>query len=160
MEVPSAFINEIQYIPLDFFTEDFYTNRKEHIDKRLSEIKSSWSIYALHCFAIGVWESCSNKRSFIVKELIRDAEELIEIITCIGRECLSSLLDRLIKDFRQYHSGLPDLFVWNFEEKKVGSQETSKSSSVIKHFVYSVVLLKSRVKRTNSPQSKNYGWII
>lgn len=118
-KVPSAFINEIQYIPLDLYSEDFYSNRKKHIDKRLAEIREVWASDALLFFAMQNWEMNSRKRSLIVSDLVESVDELIEIMSCIGRECLSSLLERLVKDYRQFHSGLPDLFVWDFKKKKV-----------------------------------------
>lgn len=118
-QVPSAFINEIQYIPLDLYSEDFYKNRKSDIDRRLKEIRNGWSLNKLFTFVIHIWESHSHKRSLIAQNLVESVDEIIEIICCIRRDCLTTLLERLVKDFKQFHSGLPDLFVWNFEEKKV-----------------------------------------
>lgn len=115
----SAFINEIQYIPLDLYGEDFYKNRKSDIDERLVQLKIRWSSEVLLSFAVQNWGNHSHKRSLIVSDLIQDAEELTEIISCIGRERLAILLERLAKDFKQFHSGLPDLFVWNSAQKKV-----------------------------------------
>lgn len=117
--MPYAFINEIQYVPMDLYSKDFYNNRSEAIDKRLKEVRSGWSSDALLCFIVQNWEKHAHKRSLIVSDLIDGSQELIEIITCIGRECLAMLLERLAKNFKQFHSGLPDLFVWNAEKRKV-----------------------------------------
>lgn len=118
-KVPSAFINEIQYIPLDLYGEEFYKNRKNEIDTRLIDIRDGWSLDELFLFIIKNWESHSHKRSLIASDLFESADELIQIVCCIGRVCLGKLLERLVKDFKQFHSGLPDLFVWNFAERKV-----------------------------------------
>lgn len=117
--VPSAFINEIQYIPSDLYGEDFYSNRKNSVDQRLAEIKATWPLDMLESSIRENWEKHAPKRSLIVNELVQNGEELIEIISCIGRECLALLLERLAKHFKQFHSGMPDLFVWSFEKKKV-----------------------------------------
>lgn len=118
-KVPSAFINEIQYIPLDLYSEEFYKNRKSDIDQRLIEIRNGWDLDELFLFINQNWENHSHKRSLIVQDLVENADELIEIVRCIGRECLTTLLKRLVRDFKQFHSGLPDLFVWNIGEEKV-----------------------------------------
>lgn len=119
-KVPSAFINEIQYIPLDLYSEEFYKNRKSDIDQRLEEIRDGWSLDELFLFVMQNWENHSYKRSLIIQDLVEDSDELIQIVDCIGRECLAILLERLVKDFKQFHSGLPDLFLWNYGERKVG----------------------------------------
>lgn len=119
-KVPSAFINEIQYIPMDLYSEEFYKNRKIDIDQRLKEIRDGWSSDELCFFIVQIWENHSHKRSLIIQDLIEHPDELNQIVCCIGRECLAILLERLIKDFKQFYSGLPDLFVWNYGERKVG----------------------------------------
>lgn len=117
--VPRTFINEIQSVPLDLLTEDFYENRKEHIDKRLRQIESDWTSEEMENFIVNNWNAHSHKKSMVMKNVVNDAEELIGIVRCIQRKSLSLSLRRLAVNFREHHSGLPDLFVWNLSQKKV-----------------------------------------
>ncbi|VEN39500.1 unnamed protein product [Callosobruchus maculatus] len=50
---------------------------------------------------------------------IPDPNMLSVLISCIGRNVLADILKRLVKDIRQYGSGLPDLMVWNAKEQKL-----------------------------------------
>ncbi|KAF5293920.1 hypothetical protein FQA39_LY13625 [Lamprigera yunnana] len=115
-KVPYAFINEIQYYPLDLMTE-FYDNRKEEISKRLSEIESNWSLSELSTFVDNIWSKHSKERSFINSEIVKEGNDLYNIILCIGRIRLRKILERLAINFHRYKAGLPDLFLWNVTEK-------------------------------------------
>lgn len=119
VNVPQTFINEIQSVPLDLFSSDFYENRKNHVEKRLQEIKIDWTDDELQLFIITNWNKHSHKKSLLIKSVVQDAKELIEIVSCIKREPLSLVLQRLAMNFGMHQSGLPDLFLWNFHQTKV-----------------------------------------
>lgn len=117
--MPFAFINEIQYLPLDFFSADFYINRKLEIDERLQEIQSKWSLKQLEYIIHKTWKKHSYEHSLLNTSVINNAQQLCDIILCIGREKLALILKRLIQNFRLYRSGVPDLFVWNYSNHTV-----------------------------------------
>lgn len=118
-EVPLAFISEIQYLPMDLYGEEFYLNRKSHVDKRLQEIKTGWSDEVFRQFIIDNWERHSHKKSLITKSVVNGSLQLLECALCIGRKCLADIMKRMVCNFRDCHSGLPDLFVWNAAQQKV-----------------------------------------
>lgn len=118
-KVPSAFISEIQYVPTDFFTEDFYQNRKKAIDDRIEEIQLLLPEDKIKHLLRCNWEFHSHKKSFVIQNIVEDSAQLCEIYDCIGRSVLAQIFKRLATNFKQYHSGMPDLFVWNPDEKKV-----------------------------------------
>lgn len=117
--IPSAFISEIQYAPTDLFTEDFYRNRQKAIDERIEEIETLLPEEKIINLLVHNWELHSHKKSFAIRNIVEDTAQLCEIFDCIGRKVLAQICKRLAMNFGQYHSGMPDLFVWNANEKKV-----------------------------------------
>lgn len=117
--IPSAFISEIQYAPTDLFTEDFYRNRQKAIDERIEEIETLLPEEKIKNLLVHNWELHSHKKSFAIRNIVEDTAQLCEIFDCIGRKVLAQICKRLAMNFGQYHSGMPDLFVWNANEKKV-----------------------------------------
>nr|CAI5855479.1 unnamed protein product [Callosobruchus analis] len=117
--VPATFISKLQDVPLDFYTTYFYQNRQEEIDKRIEDIRSLWTDAALLAFARRQYELHSHENSMcLIQNHITNADMLNVLIPCIGRQVLADILKRLVKDIRQYGSGLPDLMVWNAKEQK------------------------------------------
>lgn len=116
-----AFILETQCYPLDLTTSHFYTNRQNSIDQRLNEIKSDWPLGQLENFMSEIWENHSHEHSLISQNLISDVNELYEIVLCIGRSKLAKILERIVKNYALYNSGLPDLFLWKTNTKNVNN---------------------------------------
>lgn len=116
-DVPYTFVCKMQYLPLDFYSEQFYKNRESLINARLLDIKSKWSEQELETFVTETWNFVSKYKSLFVLDHIRDGNKLYQIITCIGRKIMSDICRRLAENFRDYRAGMPDLFVYN--EQKV-----------------------------------------
>ena len=113
VDIPDVFISKLQYLPLDFYYDDFYENRKNTICTRLDEIKTEWSLDYMETYIVDTWDNVSTKKSLISPFIVNDGEELYQIILCIGRAVVSDICKRLAENFRRHNSGMPDLFVWN-----------------------------------------------
>lgn len=118
-KVPATFLSKYQVVPLDMYTPHFYLNRKESIVQRLKDIEVEWSEEKLLIFARNQWLLHSKERGFYDVGLIESEECLCLLIECIGRTLLSGIFSRLVKDVRQYSSGMPDLLIWNEKRKLV-----------------------------------------
>uniref|UniRef100_A0A1Y1MVK8 Fanconi-associated nuclease n=1 Tax=Photinus pyralis TaxID=7054 RepID=A0A1Y1MVK8_PHOPY len=116
--IPSVFVSEIQHYPLDLYSTEFYTSRRRKIGKRLSEVESEWTDKMMHQLICDVWNRNSQKKSFIHSSLVEDPERLFDMLMCIGRPKLRKIFEHFLEDFGSYRSGLPDLFLWNLDEKR------------------------------------------
>lgn len=118
--IPGTFISKLQVAPLDMFTSYFYSNRKEAFDKRLEEIGTEWSEEKLIDFAVDNWRNHSHERGAfgMIMDTINDELSVEVLITVISGKVLAKIFERLIKDMRQFRSGMPDLLVWNVDERK------------------------------------------
>ncbi|KAG5890543.1 hypothetical protein JTB14_028294 [Gonioctena quinquepunctata] len=117
--VPGTFLSKRQHIPLDMMTKYFYTNRKNAIDERLRNIASGWSDSKTIEFVKDSFDMHSHKRGLCEPgELIKDVRMLEILVNCAGRNVLSKIYERLVKNIREYGSGIPDLFLWSAENKK------------------------------------------
>ncbi|KAJ8921377.1 hypothetical protein NQ315_002993 [Exocentrus adspersus] len=117
--IPGTFISKLQSEPLDMNTQYFYLNRKEEIDKRLKEIESEWSDDKVVQFLERNYEKHSHEFTICeVGNIIEDPKFLKVLVQCIGRKVLAKIYERLVKNFRVYRSGLPDLFIWNVDRKE------------------------------------------
>ncbi|XP_072394150.1 fanconi-associated nuclease 1 homolog isoform X2 [Diabrotica undecimpunctata] len=117
--IPGTFLSKYQEVPLDMYTTDFYKNRKELIDKRLKDIAEGWTYEETIENASEYWHKYSHLSGLCgpICETI-DINFLKIIVYCVGRKMLSKIYERLVKDIRQYQSGMPDLFLWNVDERK------------------------------------------
>lgn len=116
--VPATFISEVQSAPLDYKTEYFYTNRKRVIDRRLKEIEE-WSNEKFHDLVTDCFSKHSHQSSLYRIEVVDDPKILLKMLDCVDRKVLSKIMERFARNPKHYHSGMPDLMVWNSEEKKV-----------------------------------------
>ncbi|CAH1278035.1 unnamed protein product [Diabrotica balteata] len=117
--IPGTFLSKYQEVPLDMYTTDFYKNRKQLIDKRLKDIAEDWTYKEIIQNATEYWNKYSHISGLggpICETL--DIKFLNIIVDCIGRKILSKIYERLVKDIHQYRSEMPDLFLWNVDEKK------------------------------------------
>lgn len=116
-------------MPHDFFSEDFYSRRKQIIVNRINELKASDIVSKLvmsyeknkgkNCRPIENWNKYSN-------------ENLIEPLQYIEKNKVLEICHRLLKNFNTYRSGLPDLFVYSeseyfFSEVKSKNDRLSES---------------------------------
>ncbi|XP_045471423.1 fanconi-associated nuclease 1-like isoform X2 [Harmonia axyridis] len=94
--VEGAFISDLQCAPLDFYSSTFYSNRKDVIDKRLKEIESEWELEKLENTLREIWNNLCQEKSIANSKAI---------------------LERLVINYKAFHSGLPDLFLWKEDEE-------------------------------------------
>ncbi|CAK5281849.1 unnamed protein product [Mycena citricolor] len=114
--VPGAFETPWQMGPLDIAEDSFYHARQQLIDLRLDDIRNGKARSILEevdirhrenktcCVGVG-WEMCSR-------------EDLVEIVECLGGEVLALICKLFCEDYGGRSSGVPDLIVWNAEEKE------------------------------------------
>jgi len=97
-------------IPSDFFKPEFYPRRKELIENRISMLMNkNLSSELRESFDLHYNRSC---------RLIEDWDKYtIDQLTICTQKCdnntLLSLLDRMLSNYKEYRSGLPDLIVYN-----------------------------------------------
>jgi len=119
--IGDVFWNPFQTMPLDLLTSDFYTNRKEEIDERVD-----WLSRASPEDLIGVlrtvWEKHEGTMvTGISWERFETVEYLVGFIESMDSRaglCLSAICRRLAENYRHMRSGMPDLCLWNREDKK------------------------------------------
>ena len=130
--VKGTFVSKVQSAPLDMYSSHFYKNRERRIKRRLSDIEHKWTEEIFRRRLFDRWTLHSHETSLCSLDAVVDKpERLYNAITCIGRDVLGKIFERLVKNFKYYRSGFPDLIVWNLPEKKV----CMKWSSWIKLFV-------------------------
>lgn len=126
--IPGTFVSKVQSEPLDMNTRYFYSNRREQIDRRLKEIESEWSDTGFMKFLKDKYERHSHEFAVCeVGQIIKDADLLKVLVRCVGRKVLAGIYERLVKDFKAYRSGLPDLLVWNADRKDVSWENDARS---------------------------------
>jgi len=113
-EVPDAFRDPAQAVPLDWDTDDFYTNRKEAIDDRLEEI-AGWTKEELDAELNRAYADNLNVCSIVSWDRFRGPQHLAGLVSCMPPSKVALMLGRMIKDHRTFRSGLPDLTLWNPE---------------------------------------------
>ncbi|RZC34002.1 fanconi-associated nuclease 1 -like, partial [Asbolus verrucosus] len=117
--VKGTFVAKIQSVPLDMYTNYFYVNREHLIKMRLNQIRTNWKEEELKRNVIEKWTNHSHETSLLqIDSIVDNPERLLRVIMCIGRLVLSKIFERLVKNYKVYCSGFPDLIVWNFEAKK------------------------------------------
>lgn len=111
-----AFPSQMQDMPRDFFSKEFFARRKKLIEKRISELTKS-RFFGLQqpdiemelklafrkykgkpCRPIN-WDKYSTVDSFLIAVKALSSDQLLDV------------LYRLLKNFNQNRSGLPDLFI-------------------------------------------------
>ncbi|KIK55162.1 hypothetical protein GYMLUDRAFT_76710 [Collybiopsis luxurians FD-317 M1] len=114
--VPGAFETKFQIAPLDLMEDSFHDSRKDSINARLEELRNGKALEILNrhdtqyrankTWCVGVnWDVC-------------DKEQLAQIVECMSGETLAVICDLFCHDYAARASGVPDLIVWNHEERK------------------------------------------
>lgn len=139
LPVQGVFFNPFQRGPADVFTLDFYTQRREKIEKRLSYISAApnWPEEMLTRFdeKIGIANYFTNWKLF-TKDILENA------LMCIPRPHLTSLFGVIVRDVSTFRSGFPDLVLFKPEEhfyqlvevKGPGDQVQVSQRRWFKHF--------------------------
>lgn len=117
------FVSNMNGMPSDFFTPQFYQRRKELIDNRIIELKNADLIrkiiesYKLHygktCRPIENWDKFS-------------LEQLLIPINRMSKSNFLKIMERLLYNFSINRSGLPDLIVYNQDRLFFSEVKTEK----------------------------------
>ncbi|XP_076258480.1 fanconi-associated nuclease 1-like [Rhynchophorus ferrugineus] len=128
--IPAIFVSSIQTGPLDIFTEYFYDNRKRSFEERLLQIESKWTLKETVEFARNNYQEHSHEWSVFgpVINIVPEKKIVDDVVTVIGQTLLSKILERLVKNLKQFRSGMPDLFLYNVEEQKCKFVEVKSST--------------------------------
>ncbi|CAL1527691.1 unnamed protein product, partial [Lymnaea stagnalis] len=113
MTLPDAFHSPFQALPLDLYSDSFYSRRKDVIEERLVKLAQS-SVEDLQILCEETWSSHEGSQCVgLGWERVRSLESVKEIIACMGGNVLSGLLARHARCPRHTRSGFPDLTLWN-----------------------------------------------
>ena len=118
MDVPDAFRDPGQALPLDWDTDNFFKARESFIQIRLAELRSL-DIEEVAAQVIDSWISHFGVISLINWNLFSSEEKLRDLILCFDPVSLAAVMERMIRDHRSTRSGLPDLTVWNSKTKEL-----------------------------------------
>ncbi|KAH9001406.1 hypothetical protein EDB92DRAFT_1964438 [Lactarius akahatsu] len=137
--IPGAFETPYQTAPLDMFEDTFHLSREEIIEARLDEIGEGKARTIIEGMdnehrERGTW--CLGVRWDLFPK-----QDLLEIAECFSGEGLACLCRVLCEDYAQRGSGVPDLFLWNFQKKTAS-------------------LWKSRALVTNYKRTKKWEYFI
>ncbi|XP_064620934.1 fanconi-associated nuclease 1-like [Lineus longissimus] len=112
-DIPDVFYNKYQTAPLDMRTEEFYTNRKRPINKRLKWLKKASEEELLEHLE-KVWSEHDGQVCATMNwERFDDLEQAKTLVRAFKGEFMSGVFKRIIRDPRHTSSGMPDLVVWN-----------------------------------------------
>ncbi|OWZ01101.1 hypothetical protein PHMEG_00027583, partial [Phytophthora megakarya] len=134
--IPDVFQTPFQSAPLDFgYADVFYEARRELIDRRISQVKSEWTVEELLSAFVARWNSEYGRVSRFVRWPSDDAASLqyhLLAIAAIGRTQLASLLRYMAtsKDFHQAQNGLPDLLLLRIDLSKLESNPVDDPASL------------------------------
>ncbi|KAL3101257.1 hypothetical protein niasHT_028013 [Heterodera trifolii] len=122
-DVPQVWLSQIQDDPLDLNFPDFYRNRKEAIDQRLHEIRSTRNLAGFsHRFSDKIKSKVASN-SHILWHNFQSAEQIATFLACCSPLMLHDLFKEFCTNFRESRSGFPDLVVWNENAAKMAVVE-------------------------------------
>ncbi|KAJ3720822.1 hypothetical protein DFJ43DRAFT_1204778 [Lentinula guzmanii] len=122
-DIPGAFETAYQIAPLDLVEDSFYYSRKEIIESRLKELKDGKALDILEkherlyreskTWCVGVrWDVCGKDELAEIVEAERSKYQ------CMGRNALVVICELFCQDYPARASGVPDLILWKYEERK------------------------------------------
>lgn len=117
--VPNTYISLLQCIPLDLYSGEFYENRSEKINARLQDIRDTWNLDTLCQYVSEIYKLHTDELKSVHPHDFGDDTAFQMYVKCIGKNVLAAVCHQLAKDYKQFRSGLPDLFLWDTKEFKV-----------------------------------------
>ena len=109
----ATFHNPLQRMPSDLHTEAFYTNRKTHLDTKLSRLKSKKQFQS---FLESTYQEKEGINNYMVgwhESLLPTLEACIKHLPLKGIKAVLLEMSRNVKD---NSAGFPDLFIWNNDD--------------------------------------------
>uniref|UniRef100_A0A6I8N5G7 Fanconi-associated nuclease n=1 Tax=Ornithorhynchus anatinus TaxID=9258 RepID=A0A6I8N5G7_ORNAN len=131
--VPDVFRNPYQAFPLDLYTDSFYENRKDAIEARLRLLQQA-PPETLRQLIAEVWNAQEGKAAAVVSwDRFTSLRQAQDLITCFGGCFLSGVCRKLVTDLRHCRGGLPDLVVWNTQDKRFKLVEVKGPNDRLSH---------------------------
>ena len=127
VDVPDAFRDPCQSLPYDWDTDHFYTARQTEVEVRLAELRSL-EREEMAEEAVRSWTSHQDTLSLVSWSVLQSENILRQLVLCFDPLSLVSVLERLVKDHRSTRSGLPDLTLWNYNDRTVRCLEVKGPS--------------------------------
>ncbi|XP_071447438.1 fanconi-associated nuclease 1-like [Hetaerina americana] len=118
LDVDNVFLCPYQSQPLDLKSGDFYQNRKEAIDKRLSEMENVWTIDKMKSHLRNVCPQEHGKESIVSWRTFEDLDQFEILMECVGLPVISKICKRMAENFPLARRGFPDVIIWNSTSKK------------------------------------------
>ena len=117
-KIPYVFQSPYQSFPLDFFYPEFYTSRKEIIDKRLEEIEHM-SQGEMVKEINRIFETKKNIKSVFInwKSFNCTKENMINIAIAMTAKKMVKIFKEIVKNIKFVIKGMPDLFLWKSREE-------------------------------------------
>ncbi|KAH7416922.1 VRR-NUC domain-containing protein [Cadophora sp. MPI-SDFR-AT-0126] len=123
--IPNVFQTAYQTCPLDLHTDAFFPSRASEINHRLVEIENGAAADIIRAVdgrerekrtcAIGLnWEF--------------ELDDLLEIVSCFNRQALATVCKVMAEEYRVRGGGMPDLFLWDVEKKRVMFSEVKSEN--------------------------------
>ncbi|PBP27308.1 hypothetical protein BUE80_DR001533 [Diplocarpon rosae] len=114
--VPNVFQTAYQTCPLDLHTDAFFPSRASEINHRLVEIENGSAADIIRSVDARERE----KRTCVIGlNWDFELEDLLEIVGCFDGQALSTICKVMAQEYRVRGGGMPDLFLWDVEDKKV-----------------------------------------
>ncbi|XP_038602809.1 fanconi-associated nuclease 1 [Tachyglossus aculeatus] len=131
--VPDVFRNPYQAFPLDLYTDSFYENRKDAIEARLRMLHGA-APETLRQLIAEVWSAQEGKAAAVVSwDRFTSLQQAQDLSSCFGGCFLSGVCRKLVTDLRHCRGGLPDLVVWNTQDKHFKLVEVKGPNDRLSH---------------------------
>ncbi|XP_046613534.1 fanconi-associated nuclease 1-like isoform X1 [Neodiprion virginianus] len=112
LPIRGTYLSMYQRAPLDLYTSEFYTNRKEEIDRKIEFIKilSEEQLCSLIETSL---ETRSLYESIMPKPLAVSNEQFVDLVRCMGPVIVAGICKRMGSNFSVWKAGFPDLVIWD-----------------------------------------------
>ncbi|KAF3162650.1 hypothetical protein TWF225_006735 [Orbilia oligospora] len=125
LPLPNIFQTEFQTCPLDLHTDSFYVCRMSEINHRLMEISNGEGARIVK----EVWKKEVERQTCVIGlDWKFEINEICEVVECLGGETLSVICKVLCQEYQQRSSGMPDLFLWDYDKKKAKFAEVKSEN--------------------------------
>lgn len=123
--VPNVFQTAFQTCPLDLHTDVFYPSRASEINHRLVEITNGNAERIIR--EVHERESAAQPCAIGINWSF-ELDDLVEIVQCFRGEALATICKVMAQEYQQRGGGIPDLLLWNPEERKVMFSEVKSEN--------------------------------
>ncbi|XP_076292519.1 fanconi-associated nuclease 1 isoform X2 [Lasioglossum baleicum] len=119
IQIPGAFMSPYGTAPADLYTKHFYKNREQKIDTKLQYINSFNATPEFFSTWMEMrFETYKQYRSLMPTNLLEHNTYMKEIVYCLGVSGVTGICERMLKNFKLWSAGFPDLIVWNYDTRQ------------------------------------------